>query len=150
MSKEKSKNLLKKWDIYTRYFCIMDYAGVMREMPSEEGNTTQELVILAGFTLDGQALLNGMLKPIDVVYYTAWYDLDVKDAYVMDVTAGNILLDYISEYDLVDKVHFGCLDEMNKRYKKRYKKRGGWRYGLISKKKRIGEGVKAIAPGKGI
>lgn len=146
MLKKKSKNSLKKWNIYTRYFCIMDYAGVMREIPSKESRATQEMVILAEFSVDGQALLNGMLRPIDVVYYTAWYDLDEKDAYIMDVTAGNILLDYIDEYELVKKVHFGCLDEMNKRYKKR----GEWLYGLIRKKKRVGEGVKAIAPGKGI
>lgn len=144
---KKSKDLTKKWSIYTRYFCIMDYAGIVREVPSEDGHTTQELVILAGFTVDGQALLNGMLKPTDIVYYTAWFDLDTRDTYVMDVTVGNILLDYIDDYELVEKVHFGCLDEMNKLYKKR----GGWhcrtaRYRL----KRVGEGVKAIAPGKAI
>lgn len=147
MSKKKSKILLKEWSIYTRYFCIMDYAGVMRRVPSEKGHTTQELVILASFGLDGQALLNGMLKPIDVVYYTSWYDLDTKDAYVMDVTAGNILLDYIDGYELVKKVHFGCLDEINKLYKKH----GGCYYDdVYCKKKRIGEGVRAIAPGKAI
>lgn len=147
MSKKKSKILLKEWSIYTRYFCIMDYAGVMRKVPSEEGHTTQELIILAGFDLEGQALLNGMLKPIDVVYYTAWFDLDTKDVYVMDVTAGNILLDYIDGYELVKKVHFGCLEEINELYKKH----GDCRCSIVCrKKKRIGEGVKAIAPGKAI
>ena len=147
MSKKKSKNLIKEWSIYTRYFCIMDYAGATRKVQSEKGLTTQELVILAGFTLDGQALLNGMLKPVDVVYYTAWYDLDTENVYVMDVTAGNILLDYIDGYEIVKKVHFGCLDDVHELYEKQ---------GVLccksmrNRKKRIGEGVKAIAPGKAI